>query len=86
MKEYKMITVKMEYKEDKTKTATSSSITESMKKLFFPNEFENDHIVTEKVEKLMQEMNQDGWEVVSVTPLSPYPPGIILLITFEREM
>ena len=80
-----MITVKIEYKEDKTKTATSSSITKNMKKLFFPNEFENDHIVTEKAEKLMQEMNQQGWEVAAVTPLSPCPPEIVLLIMFERE-
>ena len=83
MKEYKMITVKIEYK---TQTAASSSVTESIKRLFFPNEFENDHIVTEKAEKLMQEMNQQGWEVISVTPLSPYPPEIILLITFAREL
>ena len=85
MKEYKMIMVKIEYEEDKTQTAASSSIMENIKKLFFPNEFENSHVITEKAEKLMQEMNQQGWEVAAVTPLSPYPPEIVLLITFERE-
>ncbi len=88
MKEYKLITAKLGYEKDKTKTKTnaSTSINSSIKEFFFPNEFANGILHAEEVETLMQEMNQQGWEVSAVTPLSPYPPDIVLLITFEREM
>ena len=43
-------------------------------------------INSKKAEQLMQEMNQEGWEVISVAPFASNAEAVFLLMTFEREM
>jgi len=38
------------------------------------------------VEMMMQEMNQKGWEVVSVVPTDMFATNGEVLITFERKV
>lgn len=83
MKEYKLITVKLDYQEDGT-PAVSGSLTQSVKAFFFADDGGGGHFLTDKAERLMQEMNRDGWEVVSAAPYGTAEG--MLLITFSREM
>ncbi len=80
MKEYKIISVKAgvsSKKKDK-----SSTFSEKLQG-FFISGYE---INTKKAEAIMQEMNSQGWEVVSASPVALGAGAWIILITFEREI
>ena len=87
MKEYKIVPVRLiadpgTLNEQKQ---TSHSVTGSVKEFFFPSGAGPDGMfATEKAEALMQQMNADGWEVISVNPTPRYPQMGEILITFER--
>lgn len=81
MKEYKMITLKTTWKA--VSHEKNASFSESIKSMFFVGDMQ---INSKKAEQLMQEMNQEGWEVVSVSPFASNAEAVFLLMTFEREM
>ncbi len=84
MKEYKMITLKTGWKTDSHEQP--SSVSERIKNMFFAENVGNMQVSSKKAEQLMQKMNQEGWEVVSVAPVASNMEIVFLLMTFEREM
>lgn len=82
MKEYKILTVRLGVSEMPQQPA---SIPRSIREFFSPTEELAGQITMEPAEQLMQEMNRDGWEVVSAVPYGVNPQET-LLITFEREL
>ena len=87
MKEYKILSACFKGNKKTADKTTASDIASSMKQLFFGgNQFVLNRFNTQKVETLMQKMNQDGWEVVSVVPNpATFQTTGEVLITFERE-
>ena len=80
MKEYKIISVKagvLDQKKHKT-----STFSEKLQGLFI----ENYEISSKKAEAIMQEMNSQGWEVVSAAPAVLGAGAWLIVITFEREI
>ncbi|MEE5991605.1 MAG: hypothetical protein V3G42_00015 [Oscillospiraceae bacterium] len=84
MKEYKMITLKTGWKTDSHEQP--SSVSERIKNMFFAENVGNMQVSSKKAEQLMQKMNQEGWEVVSVAPVASNMEIVFLLMTFEREI
>ncbi len=81
MKEYKIVSAHLEAGEKKK---SDSNLSSAMKEFFFGAEYQFN---PQNVEILMQKMNQEGWEVVSVAP-NPvtFQLNGEVLITFEREL
>ncbi|MBR1528496.1 MAG: hypothetical protein IJ642_04240 [Oscillospiraceae bacterium] len=80
MKEYKIVSAHFELENTKK---SASGFSDSMKQFFFVNHQFN----PQNVELMMQKMNQDGWEVVSVAPNpAAFQSDGEVLITFEREL
>lgn len=76
MKEYKMIAAKLEFEEH------PNTVTGNVKSFFFGND---EQLRTEKIESIMNQMSEDGWEVINVSPM-PQPHHEMVLITFAREL
>lgn len=80
MKEYKIISVKAGISnKKKDKPSTFSDKLQG----FFISDYE---ISTKKAEAIMQEMNSQGWEVVSAAPTALGAGVWLIVITFEREI
>ncbi|MBQ2264807.1 MAG: DUF4177 domain-containing protein [Oscillospiraceae bacterium] len=75
MKEYKMITAKLEFAEQ------PNTVKGSVKSFFFPDD---EQAKTDQIEKIMNQMSEEGWEVINVAPM-PQPHHEMVLITFARE-
>ena len=54
--------------------------------LIFDPQSGKSNINTEKIEGMLQQMNLDGWEVVSVSPMTDFSVNGQMLITLEREL
>jgi len=80
MKEYKIVSAHFGLGSTKK---SASGFADSMKQFFFVNHQFN----TRNVESLMQKMNLEGWEVVSVAPNpATFQSDGEVLITFEKEL
>lgn len=77
MKEYKLIAVCPE--SDQTRKPVTSSIRD-----FFTAPNGGAAWDMTKIELLMRQMSEDGWEVISSVPTPNYPHNGEILITFER--
>ena len=87
MKEYKIVPVRL-IADPGTPTEQKQadhSVSGSIKEFFFPSGAGSDGMfATDKAEALMRQMNEDGWEVISINPTPRYPQMGEILITFER--
>ncbi|MBR1899316.1 MAG: hypothetical protein IJ825_10620 [Oscillospiraceae bacterium] len=92
MKEYKIITVPLGFAYNEEEYREPSSIGKAVLDFFAPTELtagdlhSEGQLVTDTAERLMQEMNRDGWEVVSAAPFGTDPTDCSLFITFSREL
>ncbi len=90
MKEYRIITVPLGYVYDDTKQPrTPASLGESLRDFFSPvDDFSlaEGRFITDAAERIMEEMNRGGWEVVSAAPFGTDPTEMLLLVTFSREL
>ena len=85
MKEYRIIPVRLFAAPGTHNEQEQHSVSGSIKGLFFPSGVNPDGtFATEKAEALMQQMNAEGWEVISVNSTPNYPQTGEILITFER--
>ena len=82
MKEYKIIAARADFEKQ---PAEKGSLMGSFRTLFDPHPG-GSGIITEKIEGMLQQMNLDGWEVVSISPMSDFFANGQMLITLEREL
>ncbi|MBQ9695555.1 MAG: hypothetical protein IJV58_03910 [Oscillospiraceae bacterium] len=92
MKEYRIITVPLDFAYNEEEYREPSSIGKAVLDFFAPTELtagnlhSEGQLVTDTAERLMQEMNRGGWEVVSAAPFGTDPTEMLLLVTFSREL
>ena len=90
MKEYRIITVPLGYEyEDARQPRTPASIGQAVMDFFSPvDDFSlgEGRFITDAAERIMEEMNRGGWEVVSAAPFGTDPTEMLLLVTFSREL
>lgn len=92
MKEYKIITVPLGFAYNEEEYREPSSIGKAVLDFFAPEELtagnlhSEGQLVTDAAERLMQEMNRGGWEVVSAAPFGTDPTEMLLLVTFSRAL
>lgn len=90
MKEYRIITVPLGYEyEDARQPRTPASIGQAVMDFFNPSDGispSDGRFITDAAERIMEEMNRGGWEVVSAAPFGTDPTEMLLLVTFSREL